>query len=281
MMRRMLVDGNAIAQDIYTQLKERINILGCSPKLAVVMAGDDPVTERFLDLKRKKAEEVGVAVSVHRFRERVTTEEIVDLINSLEETSIVVQLPLPQNIEMTKVLDSIPEKEDVDVLSTRSNIAYLEDTLTIYPPVTGAIIEIFKRHDITLENKKVVVVGRGQLVGKPTIIWLKKQGADLQELDSYTDEEDFRIFLGEADIVISGAGKPGLITPDMVKEGVVLIDAGTSELEGKLAGDMDPRCREKASLFTPVPGGLGPITIAVLLRNTVDYSVERAALKPS
>lgn len=275
----MIVDGKKIAENILKKVKTKVEELDCSPKLAVIMAGDDPVSERFLNMKRKKAEEVCIDFSVHRFRERVTTEEIVNLINSLEETSIIVQLPLPENIEMTKVIDSIPEKEDVDVLATRSNIAYLEERLTIYPPVTGAIIEILKTHNISVEKKKVVVVGRGALVGKPTIVWLKHIGAGLQEIDSYTDEEDKNIFLKEADIIISGVGEPGLIKPHMVKEGVVLLDAGTSESKGIIAGDIDPTCADKARLFTPVPGGIGPITVAVLLRNVVDYSIERAKLK--
>ena len=279
MIRDMIVDGRAIADDLLGELKTRIDKLGCSPKLAVIMAGDDPVSERFLNMKRKRAEEVGIEVSIHRFRERVATEEIVDLINSLEETSIIVQLPLPENIEMTRVLDSVPEKEDVDVLATRSNIAYLEEKLTIFPPVTGAIREILHRHKISLEGKKVVVVGRGHLVGKPTIIWLKHLGADLHEVDNYTDEEDRNIFIKEADVLITGAGSAHTITPDMVKDGVVIIDAGTSESKGNIVGDVHPGCAEKASLFTPVPGGVGPITVAVLLRNVVDYSIERAKLK--
>lgn len=275
----MIIDGRVIAENILNELKIKVEELGCAPKLAVIMVGDDPVSLSFLNVKKRKAEGVGIDVTIHRFRERVTTEEIVDLINSLEETSIIVQLPLPENIDMTKVLDSVPEKEDVDVLATRSNISYLENTLTVYPPVTGAIIEILKKYDISIGKKKVVVIGRGQLVGKPTKVWLKHIGADIKEIDSYTDEKEANASILSADIIISGTGRPSLIKPNMIKKGVVIIDAGTSESKGCIAGDADPQCASKASLFTPVPGGIGPITTAVLLRNVVDYSIERAKFK--
>lgn len=262
----MIVDGKKIANDLLQEIKNEIEKCGLKPTLTVIVVGSDPVTERFISLKKRKAEDVGISVVEKRFKENTNEQDIISEITNTKD-AIVVQLPLPSHINQELILDSVSIEQDVDVLSTKSNLAFIENTLKVLPPTTGAIVEILKQNNVTLDNKKVVVIGRGKLVGKPAIIWLKNNNADVTVVDEYTD--DISETTKNADIIISGAGSPGLIKPDMIKQGVVLIDAGTSESGGKLVGDADPECRDKASIFTPVPGGVGPITIAILLRNVI------------
>jgi methylenetetrahydrofolate dehydrogenase (NADP+)/methenyltetrahydrofolate cyclohydrolase len=216
-----------------------------------------------LALKRKKAFEVGIEVQVVQLPEMSTTEEVVSAIQraSMQTDGIIVQLPFPAQIDITAVLDGIPTALDVDAMHYDGT----EDM--ILPPVVGAIKEIAKQHDVLFATQEVVVVGKGLLVGAPASIWCKKQGAKVVVVDKST--EDIETYIKKADILILGAGKPGLIVPAMIKDGVCIFDAGTSGEGGVLKGDADIACANKASLFTPVPGGIGPITIAILLRNLI------------
>jgi len=167
-------------------------------------------------------------------------------------------------MEAEALLSAILKELDID------NINYEGEETDILPPVVGAIAEIAQRHDVDFAGKNVVVIGRGRLVGKPATLWAKSQGAVVTVIDK--DTEDADSIMREADIIISGAGVPSLITPDKIKDGVIIFDAGTSEEGGELKGDADQACASKCSLFTPVPGGVGPITIAILLRNLVTLS---------
>ena len=265
----MIIDGNNIAKNIIQTCSKALAGLGIPAVLSVFVVGDEYVTGKFVTIKKKMAEKAGIQVRLHRYPTEVTTAELVaDIQKSAsqgEVRGIIVQLPLPQPIDVQEVLASIPVKKDIDVLSPESIDKFRSGALDILPPVVGAISEILGIECIDIEGKKVVVVGRGSLVGMPTSVWFEKQGAHVVVADRKTN--NFKEVLQRADIVVLGAGVPGLITPDMIKKGVVLFDAGTSEASGKLRGDADPRCAEKCSIFTPVPGGLGPVTIAVLLRN--------------
>ena len=177
------------------------------------------------------------------------------------------QLALPEHIDTKAILDAVPVEKDIDVLSSKSRERFEKGELDITPPVVGAIKEIVEREQVEFGGKNVVVVGKGSLVGGPAALWFKNKGANVTVVDQ--DTNNITEVTQNADIIVSGAGVPGLITPDMIKEGMVLLDAGTSEQGGKLKGDADPACAEKASIFTPVPGGIGPITIATLLQNLV------------
>ncbi len=159
------------------------------------------------------------------------------------------------------MLKAVPPSHDIDVLNPL--------TTTVLSPVVGAIKEILKLHEVPVFEKHVVVVGSGKLVGRPVAAWFMEQGSSVSIVTR--DTSDIVFYTKNADIIVLGAGSPRMLTPDMIKEGVVILDAGTSEDGGVLAGDADPACAEKASLFTPVPGGVGPITVAVLLRNVVCF----------
>jgi methylenetetrahydrofolate dehydrogenase (NADP+)/methenyltetrahydrofolate cyclohydrolase len=173
---------------------------------------------------------------------------------------VVVQLPLPSQIDKDSVLQAVPREKDPDVF------CYGEKHDRLLPPVVGAIDEISKLHKVEWKNKKVVILGEGTLVGKPAARYARKKGAKVR---IYTREKFDITSLKTADIIVSGIGQPAFIKSDMVSEGVILFDAGTSEDGGVLVGDVDKGVAEKASLLTPVPGGIGPITIAYLLSNLV------------
>ena len=274
----MIVDGNKIAADIFVSLQEKITRTNMKVVLVVIVVGKNPATETFIALKKKKAEEVGVVVHIVRFPDDVAEQTLCESIQKSSKDpaadGIVVQLPLPRHINNEAVLSAILPLKDVDVLSPKSIKKFREGTLDILPPVVGAIAEILKRESVSVKGKNVVVIGKGALVGEPTARWFTRQGAHVTVLDRET--KNISATTKDADIIVLGAGVPGLLTPDMLTSGVILFDAGTSESAGKLKGDADPECAKKCSIFTPVPGGIGPITIAVLLRNVVKRSLSRA-----
>lgn len=275
----MIIDGKKIADDIKEKLKEEIKISGKKLKLAIVQVGEDLISSKFIEKKEKFAEEIGVKTIVYKFPKDISTNKLrnkmAEICRIKENTGVIIQLPLPSHINIQYILNSVPLKKDVDVLSSKATGEFVSGRLNILPPVAGAIKEIFSLGGSTatigkLEGKNVVVVGAGLLVGKPAAIWLINEGATVSVLNKETP--DISKFTKEADVIISGAGSPGIIKPDMIKDGVILIDAGASEQSGKLVGDIDLSCARKASFFTPVPGGVGPVTVAMVFKNLVELN---------
>ncbi len=263
----MIVNGKAIANDIKEELREEVKKRAIPPTLFIFSVGHNPISEKFLKIKKKFANDIGVVIEEKKFYENASTEEIIGVISnsSKENVGIVVQLPLSKSIDTQKVLNMIPPTHDVDVLSEESFRLYKDGHLDILPPVVGAIKEILFRHNIFVGNKNVVIVGKGKLVGLPAAIWFERHQSNVKVIDTKTiNPEHYTL---NADIIVSGAGKPHFIKPDMIKDHVVILDAGTSEEGGKLSGDVDPKKKKKALLFTPVPGGIGPVTIAKLFEN--------------
>lgn len=262
----MIVDGRALAKEMLARTKVRAEKLLRKPNLLAYVAPDEtPATRSYLKTKARSAEEAGCDF-----------EETRSLTFSSRADAIIVQLPLPSELNTTDVLNSIPVTQDADVLGSAARGKFEEgDADALLPPVVGAIREIFDRNNVKAKGKKTVVIGDGWLVGKPVAIWLTQQGADVTVLSIKTSTEDFAAALCAADIIVSGAGSPHFIKPEMLKQDVILIDAGTSESGGALAGDADPACAPKCSLFTPVPGGVGPLAVACLFENVVTL-VERA-----
>lgn len=263
-MSAMIVDGKAIAARLYDAAAKEIAALAKPPRLGILTCAPNFETERYLQLKQKKATEIGIATSVATLPENTTTEEMLAALEELisRTDGVVVQLPLPAHIDVEKVITTVPPTHDVDALNPL--------TTSVLSPVVGAIKEILAQHSINPEKKHVAIVGSGKLVGLPAYKWFTEQGAHMSVVTK--DTEDISFYTRPADIIVLGAGVPNLITPDMVKDGVVILDAGTSEEGGMLKGDTDPQVADKASVFTPVPGGIGPITIAVLLRNVVELA---------
>lgn len=230
------------------------------------MVGNNPVSERYVALKKRAAERAGIAVTLYRFPHDASEEALAAGITdavSLHD-GYIIQLPLPAHINGARILDLVPRQKDVDMLSSASMDAFYRDATPLLPPVIGVFSEIITRWAIPVRGKRVAVVGRGRLVGAPAAHWFRRQGA---LVGIARRGEDIAATTAEADIIVLGAGSPGLLKPAMVKTGVVILDAGTSEDGGALKGDADPAVAEKSSLFTPVPGGIGPVTVVMLFKN--------------
>lgn len=265
----MIIDGKAIAADIEGALARAFSRSQIIPTLAIVVVGNDPVIESFVRIKKRVGERLHVPFVEHRFPESATGEELINAVRALGQASeikgIIVQLPLPAHVNAQAVLDAVPLNKDVDMLSTEAVAAYARGDASVLPPVAGAIQEILERAKVSVVGKETLVLGHGRLVGAPAATLLRYNHAYVTVIDR--EIPDLAFHVRESDIVILGVGKPGLILPEMLMPGVVLIDAGTSESGGKIVGDADPRCAEIASVFTPVPGGVGPIAVMMIYKN--------------
>jgi len=258
----MLIDGKKIAEEIKATLN------GKGLKLAIVMVGDDEASKKFIEKKIKFGQEIGAETRVYNLSADISTNQLrqkmAEISHIKENDGVILQLPLPSQIKTQYVLNGIITSKDVDVLSSRAFGDFATGHSKILPPVVGAIKEIFERNKIEARGKNVVVVGAGKLVGMPANVWFINQGATVSVVNEFTP--DISLFTQNADIVISGAGRPGLIKSEIVKEGVIIIDAGS------LKGDVEPAVAEKASLFTPVPGGIGPLTVAMVFKNLIELN---------
>ena len=249
------------------ELKAAVAALSHPPAVGIIYVGSNPVIENFILMKQRFAERIGVRLNVFRFAETIETEALVAEVKNLSEKhhGIIIQLPLPAHIPTEQILDTVPLLKDIDMLSVSARRYIAEGHAEILPAVAGAIREFIERVPISILGKKIVIVGQGKLVGAPVKAWLKTQ--HIEPVVVGRETSDLKSVLETADVIISGAGSPGLITRDMIKEGVILFDAGTSEVEGKIEGDIAPDAYTKASYYTPVPGGIGPVTIACLFKN--------------
>ena len=255
----MMVDGRAIATGVLARAKARAEKLPRVLQVVALVGEETPATKSYLKIKERAAGLAGCA-----FQTRALGADVSDA------DAVIVQLPVPAGMNRDAILNAIPPEKDADVLSRAAREKFERgDADALLPPVVGAVAEIFKMHGVRPEGKRAAVLGRGFLVGEPAAAWLAQQGAQVTVLDIDTPRTKFSVALRAADIIISGIGSPHFIKPELVAEGVVLVDAGTSELGGKLAGDADPACTHVSSLFTPVPGGVGPIAVAKLFENAV------------
>lgn len=250
----------------------QIKHLKNNPALAVVYAGNDPASLSYIKAKEKAAKEIGVDFLFYKFSAQVSEKKVVDLIFNLNKnkkiSGIIVQLPLPKHLLKNKILNAIALEKDVDVLSDESRKKFEKGEPAFVPPPAGAVLEFLKIAKKSLEKSTVVVVGRGMLVGEPVAMLLKQKAKKLIICDQKT--KDLSMETKKADILISAVGKPDLIKKEMVKKGAVVIDAGTAKHLGKIVGDVDfAGVSPKASYITPVPGGVGPVTVAMLLANVV------------
>lgn len=270
----MIISGKEIAEKIKSSLREEILKSRRKLRLAIVKMSDDPVTGKYLEVKKKFAESIGVDVRIYEVDKDISTnklrEKISEIVHIKENDGVIVQLPLPEKINTQYILDAIIPGKDPDMLSSKSWGKFATGKSKILPPVVGAVKIIFDENKIEIKGKNAVVVGAGRLVGKPIASWLIGEGGTVSVIDENTkNPEDYT---KKADIIISGVGKPKIIKPTMVRDGVIAIDCGTSESSGTVSGDIDPDISKKASIFAPVPGGIGPITIASLFKNLFELS---------
>jgi len=270
----MIVDGRALAGEVLARTKARAAALGRAPRILVIVANETPATRSYLAIKKARAADAGCILDeLSLDAETATTEELRTAVLAASADAVVVQLPLGERPDARVVCDAIPLSKDADVLGAAARLKFEADEYdTLVPPVASAVAKVLARSGVDPKGKKAIVIGMGWLVGRPCATWLSHAGAEVSHVAAGPGSV---AALREADIIVSGVGSPHLLKPEMLKEGVVLIDAGTSELGGKVAGDADPSCAEVCSLFTPVPGGIGPLAVACLFENAVTL-LERA-----
>ncbi len=277
MSEPLLLDGKALSQKIREEIKGEIEkLVGAGnrrPGLAVVLVGDDPASEVYVKNKIKACQKVGIESFFYKLDKNILTEELLDVIadlNSREEVDgILVQLPLPPQIDQGEVVLAISPEKDVDGFHPQNMgrlVAQREDG---FIPCTPLGIDLLLKHyGIELKGKDVVIVGAGFIVGRPLSLLMLWRNATVTVCHIHT--KDLRKFTSQADILVSATGVPGLIKGDMVKEGVVVVDVGISKVDGRIVGDVVfEEVKEKASAITPVPGGVGPMTVTGLLLNTL------------
>ncbi len=269
----MIIDGRMLASEVLARAKARAAKLSHPPRVLALVASETAATKSYLAIKSKRAADAGCVLEVRPVKSSLRPSDLLSM--SEDADAVIVQLPLPADMNTKAVLDSIPVDKDADVLSTAARARFEIGDLRnpLMPPVVGAVQKILEQGEVEVAGKNAVVIGRGFLVGAPAALWLTQQGAHVTVVGRSTS--NFSDVLRQADIIISGAGSPHFIKPEMLKNGVVLIDAGTSESGGAVVGDADPACAAKCSLFTPVPGGVGPLAVACLFENAITLA-ERA-----
>jgi methylenetetrahydrofolate dehydrogenase (NADP+)/methenyltetrahydrofolate cyclohydrolase len=284
-MSATLMDGVAVSKAIRAQWKERANALkeqGVTPGLAVILVGDNPASQVYVRNKVKACADMGLHSELHQFPADVSEQTVLAKIAELNRNpkvhGILVQLPLPPQIDNTKVLEAISVEKDADGFHLY-NLGALVTGGTVFPPCTPyGVMALLNHYRIPIEGCNAVVIGRSNIVGKPMALMLLSRSATVSICTSKT--RDLGQYTSIADILVVATGKPKMITGDMIKPGAVVVDVGINRMpDGKLVGDVDfDSTKERASYITPVPGGVGPMTITMLLANTVQ-AAERFAAK--
>jgi methylenetetrahydrofolate dehydrogenase (NADP+)/methenyltetrahydrofolate cyclohydrolase len=275
-MTAKIIDGKSIAEKVRAEWKQRASILkekGILPGLAVIIVGDNPASKVYVRNKVKACQDVGLHSEVHEMPADITEQIVLDKIGALNEQSdihgILVQLPLPEHVDVDKILEAISVEKDVDGFHLY-NLGALVVGNTVFPPCTPYGVQCLLEHtNIPIEGQNAVIVGRSNIVGKPMALMLLQKSATVSVCTSKT--RDLKQYTLLADILIVATGRPNLITADMVKPGAAVIDVGINRLDdGHLVGDVDfEGVKEVAGYITPVPGGVGPMTITMLVANTI------------
>ncbi len=268
-----IIDGKKVAEKCRIDLAARIKKLDKKPGLAVIMVGNDPASSVYVSSKEKACKEVGIYSERYDFPESVSEQKLLQLVESLNSNqkihSILIQLPLPKHLDEDKIISAISPMKDVDGFSSinMGNLAAGKEG--IVPCTPKGIIRLLEEYSIPIDGKNAVVIGRSNTVGKPVALMLLNRNATVTVCHSKTKNLEAQTI--NADIIIAAVGKPMLVTASMVKKGAVVIDVGINRINGRLCGDVDfESVREKASYITPVPGGVGPMTVAMLLVNTLE-----------
>lgn len=268
-----IIDGRSIAKQINTEAATLVSVLkdkGITPKLSVILVGNDQASEVYVQKKGKAAKKIGMDFSLHRFSDSIPKEELQTAIVAIQTqerpSGLIVQLPVPENFYPT-ILNVVDPAIDVDCL-THDNLGKLVmKTQSIVPPTPGAVMAILDSLNVTLKGKTVVIVGAGVLVGKPLSIMLMNAEATVITCNAFT--KDIAQYTKNADIIVTGVGKKHILTADMVGENQIIIDAGVDFVNNQMFGDVDyDAVAPKAAFITPTPGGVGPLTVAQLLLNT-------------
>ena len=276
-MTGIRIDGKAIAQIVKDRVKKAVSEIktqGINPCLATVLIGNNPASATYVKNKHKACEEVGIITKDHKLDESVTQQELNSIIDELNAdvsvNGILVQLPLPKHLNEFATTSRISPIKDVDGLTPHNAGLLAMKKAALVACTPSGVMEMFDHHNIDLEGKNIVLINRSNLVGKPLYHLLLEKNATV--LTCHSKTKDITKFCQLADIVITAVGdrEKFILTPEMIKEGAIVIDVAISRFEGKLVGDCDyEKIIEKASFATPVPGGVGPMTVAMLLKNTI------------
>lgn len=280
----VLMDGKALSAKVRAQIKEEAAELekttGVKPGLAVIIVGEDPASKIYVRNKGKACEEVGFKSEIYELPEETTEKELLDLVHSLNERDdihgILAQSPLPRHLDEALIVNNISAKKDVDAFHPVNVGKIMIGDYSFLPCTPAGVMELLKEYNIDPTGKKCVVVGRSDIVGKPMAMLLLHANGTVTICHSRT--KNLAEVTREADIIVMAIGKADFLKGDMVKEGAVIIDVGMNRnAEGKLTGDVDfAECEPKASYITPVPGGVGPMTITMLMENTLTSAKETA-----
>lgn len=279
----VILDGKNLANKIIEDLKNKTQSLNNKPKLAVLLVGDNPASQIYVKNKQKKAEYIGFESIVIPLPKEANEDNILEHIYILNEdvniNAILVQLPLPEGINQKRIIEAIDPIKDVDGFTSynfgRLALGYQPYA---YPCTPKGIIKLIEEYNVDLTGKNVLVIGRSNIVGKPVALMLQQKNATVTMANSYTI--NLKELSKQADIIISAIGKPKFITSEYIKDGAIVIDVGINRTENGLCGDVDyENVYEKASFITPVPGGIGPMTIAMLMQNTYElYTIQKQLL---
>jgi methylenetetrahydrofolate dehydrogenase (NADP+)/methenyltetrahydrofolate cyclohydrolase len=267
-----ILDGKKVAKEIMEKVKKAVATLSEKPGLTVILIGDDPASKVYVDIKAKRCREVGMESYKHRLSKDVSEEEVLVMIDELNKdekaTGILIQMPIPNHISRNKLMSAVIPSKDIDGFHPINIGKLILDEGKLYPCTPLGIIKLLEYYNIELAGKEAVVIGNSPIVGNPTAQMLLKKGATVTICHKKT--RDLGMHTLKADIIVSAVGKRNLVTADMVKEGAVVIDVGIVREEGKIYGDVDfENVKGKCSFITPVPGGVGPMTVACLLENTL------------
>jgi methylenetetrahydrofolate dehydrogenase (NADP+)/methenyltetrahydrofolate cyclohydrolase len=277
-----VLDGRAAAREIYDQVAAdvaaRVAKGGSRPKLATVVVGDDPASAQYVRMKQKNAKQVGIDSDDHRLPIATTTVQLLELVERLNRddtvSGILVQQPAPRHIDMTRVIESLDPAKDVDgAHPLNAGRVALGFGGAVEPCTPAGIVALLQRAGVPIEGANAVVVGRSNLVGKPTALLLLRRHATVTVC--HTRTADLASHSRSADILVAAAGRANLITKEMVKPGAAVIDVGTNWVDGRQVGDLGPGVAEVAGWLTPNPGGVGPMTRAMLIKNTFEVEVRR------
>jgi methylenetetrahydrofolate dehydrogenase (NADP+)/methenyltetrahydrofolate cyclohydrolase len=277
-----ILDGRAVAKQIYEEVanavSERVARGGSRPRLATVLVGDDPASAKYVELKQGNARKVGIESEDHRLPATTTTEELLTLVRRLDRddrvSGILIQQPTPKQVDIKRVLVELDHLKDVDgAHPINAGLLALGWPGGIEPATPSGIVELLERWGVAIEGANAVVVGRSNLVGKPTALLMLRRNATVTVC--HTRTRDLASHTRTADILVVAAGKPNLIGRDMVRPGAAVVDVSTNWVDGRQVGDLGPGVADVAGWLTPNPGGVGPMTRAMLIKNTYEAEVRR------
>ncbi len=266
-----VLKGKEPSEAVLGEARKTVEKMDRKPGMAIVLVGADPASEVYVKKKMEKAASIGIQAALKKLDKSATEEEVLGLVRELnrdeEIDGFIVQAPLPKHIDLSKVLEAIDPKKDVDGWTSTSMGKMVTGTETFFPATPLGVMKMLEYYKVDIEGKNATVIGRSNVVGKPLALMLLAKNATVTVCHSRT--KDLAEHTRNADILVAAVGKPGLVTADMVKKGAYVIDVGTTRVEGNLKGDVDFKNVIKKAHCSPVPGGAGPMTVAMLISNVV------------